>query len=472
MRSFILGLAGLLIMMQVFSQNVPNELVFPDTLWSSKDSIYVNSPQFLSIHTHPISKEDTLNLGTSGYDRSVYFTIWTDLDTLKIPHVNYPNGQLIKIPIASPKDTGICILRFQANASHFTDEYAANFKGNIAFEIPETYELANVILYLTECSKKTDNHPEDIEYAGKVSEYFTPFQSHKLIEILNKKCANEDFWLVYYGFRENSACFNFKDNYLEYDSPYKHIYWDNSNILGGEFRNLLYLIQDFAIESNFRAFYTANLAYYEKLKARQSELLPINRMWDWLEKEFPYKMDYYKIVFSPLIGGSHSTKKIRKGFFREPEFQEIIMFINSPERIDSRKDYSEKLKEGLTSGIVFTEIDHNYVNPASYEYIKKIKSLISDKDFWAAKNAQQNYSSEYAIFNEYMTHSLFCLYILENYAENIAKQVIEKRINLMERRGFPKFKEFNAALVRLMRNRNKPIYNSYENIIEAMQAIK
>jgi hypothetical protein len=387
----------------LFGQNLESEMLFPDTLRSTQDSFFVNSPKFDKIWNHPISKEDTLNLGTSGY-KGVSMVVWTDIDTIRIPHVNFPSNQLIKIPITSPTDTTLCIIRFQANGSNFDDEYTKKVIGKFDMQIPEVYELANIALYLSDCSLQTNNHPNS-EYSKKVDEYFTSVTNHKLIQVLNSNCKEDKYWNTYYGFRENSLCFRYDDNNnLNYDTPYKNVYWDNVGIFGGQFRNMLYLIQDFSDKSNFRKFYQDNIEYYKILIDRQNELLPIDKMWNWLEDEFPQRMDSYKIVFSPLIEGSHSTQKFNKGYFREPEFQECIMFINSTENIDSNLEYVERVKEGLMSGIVFTEINHNYVNPTSRENLDAIKKLMKDKDFWASKDAQQNYSSEYAIFNEYMTH--------------------------------------------------------------------
>lgn len=451
------------------SQNLNAEMLYPDTLRSTQDSFSVNSPKFSTVWTHPISKDDTLNLGTSGYE-GVSMTIWTDIDTLSIPHMNYPFKQLIKIPIASPSDTTMCILRFQANNSNFDDQYTLNNTGAIKFEIPETYELANVILYLSECSEKTGNRP-DSEYANQVRKYFEPFRQHKLIQVLNNNCNEHQLWGTYYGFRENSLAFRFDDTTLQYDTPYKHLSSDNSGIRGGQFRNMLYLIQEFASTSNFRTFYQNNLGQYKNMIERQEQLLPIDDMWKWVENEFPQRLDAYKIVFSPLIGGSHSTRHFYTGFFKNPDFQECIMFINSSEDIDSR-DYSENLKEGLMSGIVFTEIDHNYVNPTSDEHIIAIQELINDKDHWATKKAQQNYRNEYAIFNEYMTHSLFCLYVQDKYESTVRDEIIDKREKLMERRGYKMFKEFNEILLNKMATTDSSVYDNYADIIEEMKRLQ
>jgi hypothetical protein len=148
------------------------------------------------------------------------------------------------------------------------------------------------------------------------------------------------------------------------------------------------------------------------------------------------------------------------------------MFINSPEKIDLNKEYSDQIKEGVMSGIEFTEIDHNYVNPTSADNIIAIRDLIKNKDLWATKNAQENYQTEYAIFNEYMTHSLFCLYVKENYKEEDSKVIINQRIKLMERRGFIKFEKFNDTLFQILKGRTKTVSEMYPSLIKILQEIK
>jgi hypothetical protein len=456
----------------VFCQNTQDRITFPDTLWAKNDSFYVKATSWEKEWAFSTTKSDTIDLGTDGY-KGIKVKVWTDTDTLDIPYVNSPNEQWIFIPIASIKDTTIYRLRFNPQYSIFTKNYIDQNLKNTTFQIPEVYELANIILYLTECSVLTKNHPMDFEYSKRVNEHFSKFSNHPLIKILNSKCLNNHHWTTYYGFRENSICFEFdEDDFLSYSTPYKHAWSDNSEVYGGEFRNLLYLVQDFVEKTDFRTFYKLNTDYYESLERRQVELQPISKMWKWLEKEFPQKYDHYKVIFSPLIEGSHSTQKFYKGNYKDPEFQECIMFVNSSESLDSNVKYDEDLKVGLASGVVFTEIDHNYVNPTSKENIKDIKKLIGQKDKWATKEAQNNYSSEYAIFNEYMTHSLFCLYVEEHYSGIIKDQITKKRIQLMERRGYPKFEKFNSIVLDELRNRKETIYIVYPKLINALKEIE
>ncbi len=472
MKKEILSTLLIVITNVIFAQNIPDKITYPDTLWSKSDSFYVWASSWDDKYVLSTTQSDTIDLGTDGFE-GVYIKVWTDIDTVTIPYVNSPFEQWVFIPIASKNDTTIYRLRFNPEHSEFSSKYISEKSGTSSFQIPETYELANIILYLSDCSKLTHNHPEGTLYANQVEKHFGSFRNHPLIRILNKKCTSENYWSTYYGFRENSICFEFGDNdILEYSSPYKHVNWDRSEIMGGEFRNLTYLVQDFVNISNYRKFFLSNKAYYEKLEKRLSELQPIDKMRKWLEKEFPFKFDAFKVVFSPLIVGSHSTQNFFKGFFKNPDFKECIMFVNSSESIDLNNQYSEALKEGLMSGIVFTEIDHNYVNPSSSKNAILIKELLKNKNFWATANAQQIYSSENAIFNEYMTHSLFCIYVSENYSKSDANAIINDRIKLMAKRGFSKFDEFNITLGSILKNRTKTVYELYPEIINQMQNIK
>lgn len=454
------------------AQNIPTRLDYPKMLWTSTDSFYVLGSSWEGdTWTLTTTKSDTVDLGTDGYQGGD-ITVWTDHDTVTIPYVNAPFEQWVFIPVGSPNDTTIYRLRFNERISKYTNAYVAKNNRQINISIPEVYELANIILYLSECSKLTYNHNENLEYAKRVETYFADFKEHPLIQVLNDRCGNGGEWATYYGFRENSVCYTFSENnQLVYNTVYKHVYWDNSETKGGEFRHLLYLVQDFVNQTNFRTFFQENKSYYQQLEELQKQLLPIQKMWVWLEKEFPERFNAYRVVFSPLIEGSHSTQKYYRGVYKNPTFQECVMFINAPEQLASKSEYSDKLKEGLMSGIVFTEIDHNYVNPASKEKLDLVKALIEDKDFWATKGAQEHYASAYSIFNEYMTHALFCLYIKEHYEGFEQEEVIRKRIQLMNRRGYPRFEAFTNILLDQMEDRTQTVYDSYASIIQAMETI-
>jgi len=126
---------------------------------------------------------------------------------------------------------------------------------------------------------------------------------------------------------------------------------------------------------------------------------------------FPNRYHTYRIVISPLINGFHSTMHVNSG-----SSNECIMFICGPNVVNAGK-YSPKEWEGLYSGIVFTEIDHNYINPLSENYKEELSKTFGDPR-WIKKDSQAaGYGNGTAYFNEYFTHAVFLLYIKDYYTK-------------------------------------------------------
>ena len=94
---------------------------------------------------------------------------------------------------------------------------------------------------------------------------------------------------------------------------------------------------------------------------------------------------------------------------------------------------------------VFTEIDHNYVNPLSDQYIKEIEASMSDYKKW--NHQKRGYQNSYATFNEYMTWGLFNLYAKETYTPKQLDTILNFQSNFMEEsRKFVAFKAFSQQL--------------------------
>src|SRR5690606_4959664 len=126
-------------------------------------------------------------------------------------------------------------------------------------------------------------------------------------------------------------------------------------------------------------------------------------------------------------------------------FKQTAMFI-------ARADYDESLSEIQNelaeSRIVFTEIDHNYVNPVSDKFLEKINKALSNREVWAKPTITDAYDSPYKLFNEYMTFAVYSLYLNDNYN----KEDVEEYLPILDKtmtvnRGFPKFTEFNQILL-------------------------
>lgn len=318
----------------------------------------------------------------------------------------------------------------------FTDSYIEQNKGTHNVEIPEVQELVHIAIALTPTGIQDSNMVNhSTEYYQSVMEYFRPFINDPLIEKLDKKLAKR------YHHIKMDACGYFfnSQNKIVKSKNYRQLNWTPLNYIDP----LLDDLMAFSNKSNFREFFNSHREYYsdqEKLLEKQS---PIKKQWRWLEERFPQRYDHYWITFSPLVGGNHSTNKFIVG-----DFKQTVMFVQSGHSSDR---YSEKVKEGLMTRVVFTEIDHNYVNPTSEKFKKEIKTIFKNRDNWTTAGSWADYyQSELAVFNEYMTWSIFSLYAYDNFEEDDF-QIINKKVEsqMDDYRGFSKFSTFNSKMLSL-----------------------
>ena len=454
----------------VRAQTVPSEMVYPDTLRAPDDS--------LVIYFSATQEEVRLNLNEPsswGTDAQPgrRLEVRTRYDTLSVAPVNTFHSQNLEIPVVGRTDTFLYRLRFNASPQPHPEAYRTAHRGATTFAVPEVFELANVILYLSALSDSTGNHPRGTAYTDAVTAHFAPFRRHALVRLLDKHAASDAAgFSLYYGFRENSYGFVFDEwDRLTAVPHHLPVAYDWSSglapVTSMTFVDLLYLVQDFAQQSEFRQFYRDHAADYAEQIEQQRRLMPVGQMWDWMEREFPARMDHYGIVFSPLIHGSHSTQRFEKDETDGPySFHESIMFVNGPADVLT-STYDTTTQEALQSGIVFTEIDHNYVNPMTAKYRDLVTANMQSLDDWNGRAGSGYYDSPEATFNEYLTHALFCLYVQETYPEEVADLVIDKRVALMLRRDFPRFPAFNQAFLTQFAKdkRTRPLSESYPEIV-------
>jgi hypothetical protein len=218
-----------------------------------------------------------------------------------------------------------------------------------------------------------------------------------------------------------------------------------------KFSRAIPLINDFLVKSDFRKFYKSHLDYYESI-INQQKLLDIDRMWHWLENEYPTRMDSYQVIISPLTGGWHNTISLIG-----TQYQECLMYISAASENDGGK--TDTLTLSAYERVLFTEIDHNYVNPQT-DLLKNELSKVDWKKWYDNRNS--GYSSAYATFNEYMTWALFLAYEKERYP-NQYMAISQRETNRLEKnRGFAHFREFTDELLKQKTNDPTLPYSSLQ----------
>lgn len=333
--------------------------------------------------------------------------------------------------------------------THFTSDYKVKNQGKAIVEVHSPIELFHVILALTDVGKQ-DKYMlrKNTDYYAAVQEKFSKYRNKRIVRLINEKLIQSPhsyhkFVKFFYNYRFKNQDLVIKEE-LKVSSPYK---------------KYVSLMDDFAKSSNYFEFFENHSDYYKELIEFQKQVVDTKKMWEWLESEFTNRYQCYKTVFSPLTGGNHSTIN-----FSQEDYKETIFFISAPFTQSSNQYYSAQL-----SGVVFTEIDHNYVNPVSKKNITEIDHAMSERQDWVVENdITKYYKTPYEVFNEYLTHALFCLYASETFDAGIANTVIEKRIELMEKlRGFKEFGAFTSHLLELRSiTMDTPIERLYPRIIK------
>ncbi|MBL7825398.1 MAG: DUF4932 domain-containing protein [Saprospiraceae bacterium] len=402
----------------------------------------------------PELKPDVLGFGSEKKLNRVVF--YTDVDSFVCMAKRGKSYQFYII--LNGKDsalTEISVSQPIPKPARFSKKYIQEHTGKSSFEIPEAQELVHIVMALTPTGiENTNMVRHGTDYYKEVMKQFGPWKDHPAVNAMENHMKN-----FMYGHVKMDACGYFLDagTRLRKDGVYHRMNWSDQNFIEPMVKDL----EDFAKKSKFMEFFKGHGGYYQELITQAEKYMPIQPQWDWLEKEFPNRYQHYRITFSPLVNGWHTTNH-----FEDNGFKQTVMFICSAE--GKSEKLSDKLWEGLMTRVVFSEIDHNYVNPISENYLEQIDAVFDDRAFWANDTLAGSYNSPYMLFNEYMTWAVFTLYAYDHYDTETFEAIntrVEKQMDVG--RGFIKFKEFNQKLLELYRNRSKEkkVFEFYPDIL-------
>ena len=371
-------------------------------------------------------------------------------------------NSVFKIARESKGDTVTCIFTTQkyVKPATFGDKYKTENNGKTTIEIPEVYELMNIIIAFTEYGK-TGVINKETEYYKKVIDHFAPYNSDAAVSTVDSLLKIAPAFYYYY-LKMDSYAFVFSGNKIINEGVY-----DRPG--GGERNELEYYIpalQAFAIKSGFREFYKRQSNYYLELKKDYTNSINIASMKDWLGKQFPTtRYSATKVIFSPLVGWNQSAS-----FFSDNGFTEAHAHVNFPFVNQDVKKLPADILKGQRMKIAFTEINHGYINPEAEKYRKIIDSVFTDLSKWTTiGKPSSTYITPLTCFEEYMNWGLVTLYYLDIFDKKAFDTLnMGNEKTMVELRGFQRFKEFNEELLRLYRNKKpgQTVADLYPAIIE------
>lgn len=344
---------------------------------------------------------------------------------------------------------------------NFPKSYIRKHKGKHFFEIPQVYELVNIIIAITQ---KGLNDPNlvyrETPYYNEVIDHFKQYQNEPIVGVVNKLLETGRYSHV----KMDSYSFYFNGNRIKKSPIYNRISWGEQNVLD----EYVSLLEDFAIKSDFLPFFDRNKKLYKEYVKSFKNIAELDRIHKWLEKNFPStNYDSYKIIFSPLVAYNQSSN-----YFEDNGFKEAQAHVNFPHR-STNLNVSEEAKRILKQTIVFTELNHSYINPEAERYTTRINVAFKDLYTWGERGkAAEGYNTPVNMFNEYMNYGLFALYLSDQLREEEFETVnalVER--NMVNNRGFKEFSSFNQFLLNLYQSKqpDETIAGLYPRIVDWFQ---
>jgi len=351
-------------------------------------------------------------------------------------------------------------------AARFDRRYQTANQGKTSVEIPEVYELVNVAMAMTPTGSTDENMIyRQSDYYKNVRLRFDKYRNHPLLAALDAELKkNSD---IYHYLKMDGYAFEFdKNDRIIQSKVYDRISWGKSNSL----RPFLSQLQSFADETDFRKFYKQNKLIYQEQIAFYRDTANVAEMKKWLDKNFPASNDYnaYRIIFSPLVAYNQSSNWFESNGFKELQPHVNFPYVDDVKRNSQLKDLSKKAEVIFRGDIVFTEINHGYINPEADKYAARIVNATSRRDVWVLKSQPANYYPGISTFNEYMNWGLVSLRFVDYVPRAEQDKMIAAIDKMMSKgRGFPKFAEFDKFLVDLYRSQpNQTVADLYPQIIE------
>ncbi len=353
-------------------------------------------------------------------------------------------------------------------AARFDEAYRSTHQGKMFVEVPEVYELVNIAIAMTPtgiADRELVYH--DSEYYKQMRAWFDKHRDHPLLTALDAELAANPN--QYFTLKMNGYAFELD----EHDKLVPSKVYDRTGF-SEERRNTLrpYLekLQAFSDATGFRRFFREHAATYQDQITFFRDIADVGEMKRWLDRNFPTSSDYdcYKIIFSPLVAYNQSATWLESNGFKElqahvnyPYPQALTRYI--------QEDLSPRGAILYRGNIVFTELNHGYINPEADKYGDRILKAVSDRKHWVDESKGPDYYPSIDLFNEYMNWGLVSLRLVD-YAppDELAGMIAGVDRMMAGRRGFRRFKEFDAFLVALYRARKPPqtIADLYPQIIE------
>ena len=393
----------------------------------------------------PETRPDVYEVNVEGPPVEVTFI--TDADSISF---SVKSGQTYPfVVLLNGHDSAFTEIRGMAykKPARFDDAYKKANTGKTLAEIPEVYELVNILFALTPTFQKDSGIvSRQPPYYQRMNRHFAPHGHEPAIALMDSLAQAGR----YFDIKMDAYSFGFnKQGRLVRSAVYDRINWGRTNSL----LPFIPRLEAFSDKTDFQRFYRENRALYDAQINVYRDSLNVGEMVSWLNKNFPgTRYDAFKIIWSPLVGNNQSAT-----WFKDNGFREMQAHVNFPYQSATRSDGVSSLSNQVRRGnIVFTEINHSFINPEGEkdQYSEGINRAFANLPTWAEGVALKHYANPYLCFNEYLNWGLVSLRYVD-YADgkDLEKLFAKVETNMVKVRGFRRFAEFNRFLVGIYQGR-------------------
>lgn len=329
-----------------------------------------------------------------------------------------------------------------------------NAQKEFEVSIPETYELSNIILALTDYGRADEwEVQKHTGYYDEVIKYFEPVKSHPLLKQVN---YSRTLWEDYLSFRTDAAAYRSDDNGKL--TRTNNFYTNKGH---KPFDANLDLINDFVQKSNYRNFYKAHVPLYKAIVANYSGYYMLDTLKMFLEKESGIveaasNKGKYKVILSPLVGRMNCHRNIDTVTTADFPTLSIALIENDASEINNQAQRAVEIHT------IFTEMDHGYVNPITALFRKDVEQKFKN-EFWDKKSGYEGLNC----FNEYMTWALYDIFV-RKYFPTIADSISTQWHYQNASRGFYASNLFASQVEKLHRleKPNETLKNIYPKLLD------
>ena len=395
------------------------------------DTLWLHSPELNLKQAYRVSEADSALRFNFGSETTPYtFGISNGQETINFRHSDLPR---VKVEVSNGKrSVNVYLTAFMNPEARFTEEHKLQFNNQVIAEVPEVYELTNILLSLTpHCRRNAGTTDTQKAYYKEVQTHFAAFEGSPLVDALSKALDEDPGMAI--SFRNSGFGYTFKYDELVETADYKNF----NGRLG--IRDFKLQIEDFAKRSGFRKFYAKHKEYYSQLATTHNQWVNMKDMKSWLEQRYPARFNAYRVILSPLAGNSHQVHT-----FENNKFTEAVIFTYAADAATMRKETVAATRYSLWK-MVFTELAKAYVTPASENQATTLNA--------AQWNAGPQKRTEAETFNVYMTAAMLALYMNDHMNATDFTATYATLVESMEKeQGLIKFGAFSDEALAQHRN--------------------